>query len=419
MHFSDFLRIFSRVLTTVVSVYYWYQLGYLLLAHLRTHREHKPRTMKSYAVLIAARNEEQVLPHLLRSIRAQDYPQDKIEVYVVADNCTDDTARVAREQGAQVLERFNTERRGKGYALHDLIGYIRSLGKLDNYDAFLVFDADNLLARDYVRQINRLCCDGYAAFCGYRNSKNFGTNWLTSGYSLMFLHDCVHMNRARMNIGSSCIVSGTGFGFTRQVLERCGDWSFFTLTEDTQFSYWCAANGIRIGYCPEAMVYDEQPSSFSQSWNQRLRWVQGSFQVATKSGAALGRGVLHGSYPCYECLTMSLWGYGLAAFSLLLQLLCVLLFDGAREFALTLGSWLVNIYASLFVIGMLTLVTQWKRIPATRLEKLRALPTFPLFMLTFIPIAAAAPFSRFQWKPIRHSVAVSAESLLEKQGGSQ
>lgn len=414
MHFLELLQCFSKVLMTFVSLYYWYQIGYLLLAHLRPRRARREQTLKSYAILIAARNEEQVLPHLLQSIRAQNYPQDKLGVYVVADNCTDDTARVARENGAQVLERFDTQRLGKGYALHDLIGYIRRLGELEQYDAFLVFDADNLLAQDYVMQMNRLCCDGYEAFCGYRNSKNFGTNWLTSGYSLMFLHDCMHMNRARMNIGSSCIVSGTGFGFTRSVLERSGDWSFFTLTEDTQFSYWCAANNIRVAFCPEAMVYDEQPTTFRQSWNQRVRWVQGSFQVAMKSGAMLCKGLLRGSYACYECLTMSLWGYGLAAVSFLLQLLCVLLLSGAQGFALTLCNWLGNMYASLFVIGALTLLTQWKRIPATRGRKLCSLFTFPLFMLTFIPVAIAAPFTKFQWKPIRHSVAISAESLLEK-----
>ncbi len=414
MDFLQVLRMVSEGLMIFVSIYYWYQLGYLILPHLLRGKAHKPEKLHGYAVLIAARNEQQVLPHLLRSIQEQTYPAELITTYVVADNCTDDTARVARELGANVLVRTDPVHIGKGYALHALLEHIRQLGRWEEYDCFLVFDADNLLAPDYVEKMNRTRCDGYEAFCGYRNSKNFGTNWLTSGYSLMFLHDCVNMNRSRMLLGSSCIVSGTGFGCTRQVLERCGYWNFFTLTEDTQFSYWCAANGVRVGYCHDAMVYDEQPVRFGQSWRQRVRWVQGSFQVAGKCGPSLLRGLLHGSYACYECLTMSLWGYGLAAVSAVLNLVVIGLKHGILDVLSAMGSSLASIYISVFVIGLLTELTQWKRIRATTGQKLAALVTFPVFLMTFIPIAIAAPFTKFQWKPIEHKVAVSAQTLLEQ-----
>ncbi len=414
MDWMELLRLFSKGLMIFVSVYYWYHFGYLLLPHLLRPKAHKPEKLHRYAVLIAARNEEQVLPHLLRSIQAQDYPSHLVTTYVVADNCTDETARAARELGAEVLVRHNREKVGKGYALHDLLEHIRAIGQWESHDVFLIFDADNLLSPDYIRKINQTCCDGYEAFCGYRNSKNFGSNWLTSGYSLVFLHDCVHMNRSRMLLGSSCIVSGTGFGCTRQVLERCGGWNFFTLTEDTQFSYWCAANGIRVGYCKEAVLYDEQPTGFCQSWRQRTRWVQGSFQVAVKCGPSLLKGLLRGSYACYECLTMSLWGYGLAALSAVLNLVTVLLSYGGQACALAFANTLLSAYGSLFLIGALTLLTQWKQIRATATQKLASLLTFPLFMMTFVPIAIAAPFTKFQWKPIHHKVAISAENLLKE-----
>ena len=220
------LRNICQILMAMFGVFYAYHFLYLILPHIRKPRPHKPETLHSFAVLIAARNEEAVLPYLLDSISRQDYPKDRISVYVVADNCTDSTAVAAARKGARVLIRQNQNRVGKGYALHDLLQFIRERGELDRFDGFLVFDADNLLRSDYIRSINRTFCDGFSVFCGYRNCKNFGSNWLTSGYGLIFLHDCVHMNRSRMVLGQSAVVTGTGFGFSREVLEKAGGWNF-------------------------------------------------------------------------------------------------------------------------------------------------------------------------------------------------
>ena len=309
------LRMVSRILAALVFICYLYQIVYLFVPMLKKNRPHGKAIMNRYAVLIAARNEENVLPYLLESIAAQDYPGELVDVYVVADNCTDGTAYTARKHGATVFERFNTKQIGKGYALNFLLGQMKNTGVLDNYDAFLVFDADNLLRPDYISQMNRTCSDGYEAFCGYRNSKNFADNWISSGYALWFIHDSVHLNQSRMLLGTTCAVSGTGFGFRRSLLEKCGGWHFFTLTEDIEFDTWCATHGVRIGFCREAMLYDEQPTSFRQSWRQRTRWVQGGIQVSIKYAAQLLRGILRGGragYASFETATLSLglWCFG-------------------------------------------------------------------------------------------------------------
>ena len=272
MNFLSILRSISLVLAAVTTVCYFYQIVYLFLPLLKKQKPLETTQNRRYAILIAARNEEAVLPHLLDAIRAQDYPQDLITTYVVADNCTDRTAEVARAGGAQVFCRSNKIQIGKGYALNFLLEQIDGNDGLHNYDAFLIFDADNLLQPDYVRQINRLCANGFDAFCGYRNSKNFGSNWISRGYGLWYLHDSCHLNQSRMLLGTTCAVNGTGFGFTRQLLDRMGGWNFFTLTEDIEFSTWCATRGIRIGYCRDAELFDEQPENFLQSWRQRTRW---------------------------------------------------------------------------------------------------------------------------------------------------
>lgn len=414
------LRIASRVFAALVFICYLYQIVYLFVPMIKKPRPHGRAAANRYAVLIAARNEENVLPYLLESIAAQDYPRELVDVYVVADNCTDGTARAARERSAAVYERFNTRQVGKGYALNFLLESMRRDGVLDNYDAFLVFDADNLLRPDYISRINRTCSDGYEAFCGYRNSKNFADNWISAGYALWFIHDSVHLNQSRMLLGTTCAVSGTGFGFRRSLLEKCGGWNFFTLTEDIEFDTWCATNGVRIGFCRDAMLYDEQPTSLRQSWRQRTRWVQGGIQVSFKYGAQLLRGILRGGrtgYASFETATLSLWGYGVSALASGLAIVCAFLTERWPGVFLTLGAAAVGMYVSMLLVGALTLLGEWDNISGTTAKKVMGLFSFPLFMLTFIPIAVSAVFRKFSWQPIAHTVAVPVGAMMSP--GSQ
>ena len=410
----ELLRIISRVLAALVFICYLYQIVYLFVPFFKKGAPHGGAVMNRYAVLIAARNEEKVLPYLLESIAGQDYPGELVDVYVAADNCTDGTARIAREHGAVVFERFNTGQVGKGYALSFLLEGIKRAGALDKYDAFLVFDADNLLRPDYISQINRTCSDGYEAFCGYRNSKNFADNWISSGYALWFIHDSVHLNQSRMLLGTTCAVSGTGFGFRRSLLDRCGGWRFFTLTEDIEFDTWCATHGVRIGFCREAMLYDEQPTSFRRSWRQRTRWVQGGIQVSFRYSRDLLRGIFRGGrvgYASFETATLSLWGYGVSALASGLAMACVFLTQRWPGVFFTFCAALLGMYVSMLLVGALTLLGEWDNINGSTEKKVLGLFSFPLFMLSFIPIAVSAVFRKFSWPPIEHTVAVPLSSI--------
>ena len=377
----------------------------------------KSDKLNRYAVLIPARNEEKVLPNLIESIHLQDYPAELITIYVIADNCTDNTAKVAFDSGAKVFTRFSTEQIGKGYALNYLLREIDRTDGLESFDAFLVFDADNLLQRDYIRQINHLYADGYDAFCGYRNTKNFGSNWISAGYGVWYLHDSTHLNRSRMAVGASCMVNGTGFGFSREVLRKCGQWEFFTLTEDIEFSVWCVANGIKIGYCHDAVLYDEQPITFPQSWRQRTRWVQGGIQILFKRSKELFRGMVKGgwrSYSCFEFATLSAWGYSLGILSGITASAATIANYGVDAFLISLPFALISSYLSLLAVGAWTVLTEWNRIRAKTRHKILGVFAFPMYMLTFIPIAIFAPFCKFQWTPVDHTVAVSESDMLPK-----
>ncbi len=417
MEFLQLLRYVSRGLAALVFICYFYQIVYLIVPFFGRKKAYEGTRQGRYAVLIAARNEQAVLPFLLDSIAGQDYPRELVNVFVVADNCTDNTAKVARAGGARVFERFDSRRVGKGYALNYLLECIDEAEGLDGYDAFLVFDADNLLCSSYISEINKLYSQGYEAFCGYRNSKNFADNWISSGYALWYMHDSVHLNQSRMMLGTTCAVTGTGFGFTRTLLEKCGGWKFFTLTEDIEFDTWCAVNGVRIGFTPDAMLYDEQPTTFRQSWRQRTRWVQGGVQVSLKYAPALFRGMLRGGrrgYACFEAATLSLWGYGVSALAMGLAMTCTFVTERWPGVLLWLGAAIINMYLALLPVGVLTLWSERERISAGRRERIIAAATFPLFMMTYVPIAVSSLFRSPVWLPIEHKVAVPVSSMAAR-----
>lgn len=417
------MEVFTRingVLSALLCLSFAYQIIYLLAALLVRERPLPQAAPRRYAALVCARNEEAVIGNLIDSLRAQRYPSSLLDVYVCADNCTDGTAACARAHGAAVVERFDTARVGKGYAIDHLLGWLRRTGAFSRYAGFFFFDADNLLHEDFVDQMNRTFSAGCRVVTSYRNSKNYGDNWITAGYSLWFLRDAQYMNRPRMLLGASSVVGGTGFLVAREVLEQLGGWPFHTLTEDTEFTADCVLRGERIGYCGRAVFYDEQPVRFAQSWRQRMRWARGFLQVLGRYGGRLLGGMLRGGRRGYACfdLLMSILPAIVLTLACALVSLAGALYGGLVLHAPvwpTLGAqlagWFAGMYGTLLLAGALTLLTEWKRIYCPAVKKLLYLFTFPLFMMTYLPVSLAALFCRVEWKPIRHSVNKTLEQL--------
>ena len=405
------LQIINLAIMLAFFLCYSYQFFYIPVAWFKKDAPHREPVMHRIAVLIAARNEQAVIGNLIDSIRDQDYPADKVDVFVVADNCTDLTGSVAGAHGANVYFRNDTTQVGKGYALQYLLHCIED--DYAPYDAYLVLDADNILSPNYITEINKTFSDGYEIVTSYRNSKNYGDNWISAGYALWFLRESRYLNHARFLLGTSCAVSGTGFLFSRRVLEETGPWPFHLLTEDIQFSVDQVTRGRKIAFCPDAVLYDEQPTTFRQSWNQRLRWSKGYLQVFRGYGARLLRGAARGSFSCYDMAAAIMPAFVLSATAIVCNVTAAIL-GAVHGEDLTIALWsvgqmLLNMYLTLFVLGAITTVTEWKRIHTKAVKKVIYAFTFPLFMFTYIPISFAALFSKGEWKPIEHRV--SAASL--------
>ena len=422
------LQKFCGVLTLILAVLYAYQAFYVVVGLLR--RKHpvsgQAKTLHRYAVLISARNEEEVIGELIESLQQQDYPKELLDIYVIADNCTDATALVARQAGAHVYERFDRVRVGKGYAMDWFFHRLKEEGKEEVYDGYFVFGADNIVDPAFVREMNNVFDSGdYAAITSYRNSKNYASNWISAGYSLWFLREARFLNFSRMHMGTGCAISGTGFLVSAQVVRDNGGWPFHLLTEDIQFSIDCAVQGRRIGYCDKAVVYDEQPTTFQQSWTQRMRWSKGFYQVAARYMGGLFRGCFtqkKGRFACYDMmmtvapgmlLTMGVLGVNIFIFLSALTEPRIVAAELVQDSVLFVLDNIINFYLVMLLYGAVTLAVEWKAIHAKPEQKVMYLFTFPLFMLTYVPISLAALVRRVEWKPIRHN---SSASLKAKNG---
>ena len=360
-----------------------YQLGYTLLSLAKTPRWKPGAGTNRYAVLICARNEAAVLPKLLESLRAQDYP-GVLDLYVAADNCTDDTARLARKGGATVFERHDLVHVGKGYALNFLLHRIWAEGK--HYDGYLLFDADNLARPDFVRRLDGVFGPECPVVAGYRNTKNY-RGWVAAGQGLCFIREVRFLNCPRTLLGFSGNVTGTGFLVSEEILRTAGGWPWHCLCEDLEFSTVQMIAGRRIAYCPQAEYFDEQPATLSQSVRQRLRWCKGFLQVMASRGAGLGRAALRGSWSCADLLIsriapvlFNLLALGFAAAGAALA-------GGPVLLLAALGRILACGYLSMLVMAALTTCTEWKRIQAPAVWKLAGIFTFPLYMATYLPLS--------------------------------
>lgn len=398
------------IISVIFTLCYLYQFIYVLIGLFRKGKKFKADKNHRYAVLISARNEANVIGTLIDGINNQTYPSELIDVFVVADNCTDNTADTAKECGAYVYERFNTELVGKGYALDWLIDRIRNEHSDKDYDAYIVFDADNVVDPHFVEEMNNLFDNGYRIITSYRNSKNYDENWITAGYSLWFLREAKFLNNARMQIGSSCAISGTGFLVSSQVIADNGGWIHHLLTEDIEFTTDCIVNGERIGYCEKAVLYDEQPQSFYQSYLQRLRWSKGFYQVFVKYGKKLIKGIFKdGSFSCYDILMTLMPAMLLTLISVSVNVVALVigLFTRSSELFMLLKALLetlLGFYLLFFILGAITTITERKQIHCGKFKKFIYVFTFPLFMLTYVPISIIALFKRVKWEPIKHSV---------------
>jgi cellulose synthase/poly-beta-1,6-N-acetylglucosamine synthase-like glycosyltransferase len=407
----------------VFGVLYAYRAVFMVVGLFCTKKYAPAKKHHRFAIVIAARNEEAVIGHLLDSIARQDYPAEALTTFVVADNCTDATARVAREHGAVCYERFDNEHCTKGYALQFLFEQIERDWGHERFEGYFIFDADNLLMRDYISRMNDAFDAGESVVVSYRNTKNIGDGWLSAGYGLHWLRTCRLEHCGRSALGISARIQGTGALFASKYVQN--GWHYTSLTEDRAFSSDIVAEGERIAYQHAAQFYDEQPTSLFIAMRQRLRWAKGNLQAFTETGWGLLCGIFtkRGAakrISCYDMLLFNLPGSVVTVPAKLIK-------AGLVIAAVLMGSdpspaW----YFLLYQIVQILIFEHFAVIPMAfliffterrRMTKLRwyqyvwyAL-MFPIFGIIGDLVMLLAVFVRVQWKPIPHNASIRIGEL--------
>lgn len=278
------ITVLNRI-TSGVNYIYKYRWIYKILGVFFTRKFKEAKAFHKYAILIAARNEEAVIVKLIESIKKQNYPEDLISIFVVADNCTDKTAEVARNAGAICYERFDSTRKTKGFALQFLVECIRKDYGIEAFEGYCIFDADNLLDKNFMARMNDSFDAGEKIITSYRNTKNFADNWISASYAIHWLRTVRSEHRARSLLHLATRIQGTGFLFSNELI-RDG-WNYTSLTEDRAFCADAVARGYKISYNHDAIFYDEQPTSIRIAMRQRIRWAKGHLQALGETGPSL------------------------------------------------------------------------------------------------------------------------------------
>ncbi len=384
-----------------------YMLYYVIIAVFAFKKEKiklRNNIKKKFAVVIPARNEEIVIGNLIQSLNNQNYPKGKYDVFVLPNNCEDNTEEVAKSYNVQIINCENTKSKG------DVLRYGFKYLKDSNYDAYLIFDADNVVHPDFIKEMNDVLVSGYRVAQGYRDSKNPSDTWISASHSLHYIIQNYFMNRARKNINKSCFVNGTGFMISKEYLDENG-YNSLTITEDIELNVNCGLNNEQIAFVENAVTYDEQPISFDVSWKQRKRWSVGTLQCLKSYWRKIAKDILKnknfGSVESMMFLTAPLVQL-IGTFNIILQVAVDFLTESKIDY-ISKAILLILYYISNVILTIGVIKVSQKQVK----KYMKGILLLPLFYLSWVPINVVALFEKkSNWERIEHKRAVSLDSIL-------
>ena len=231
----------------------------------------------NFCFLVPARYESKVIEGLLISIKNQSVKVNMKDVYVIVESLKDETVNICKKYSASVILRKKLNLQRKGYALDEAVKEI--LLKKQKYDAYFIFDADNVLDKNYIKNMIPIFDKGYDLASGYRNCKNGNKSVVAAASALTFSLVNTVFNNKKNKETRNITFSGTGFYVRGYLIEKWKGYPFHTLTEDYELSSYATLNNLTTYYNTKSIFYDEQPLRFKDTINQRIRWIRGYFDV--------------------------------------------------------------------------------------------------------------------------------------------
>ena len=398
----EYLNILQQAIIWIITLFWLYQLLISICSFVKL--KDKPLITKKnhkFMAIIPAHNEESVVGNLIESLKNQDYPKDLLDIYVIADNCTDNTKEIAEKAGALVLERNSIEGRTKGHALQWFLS--KKIEENADYDAFCVFDADNIVDKNFIKNMNKKLCQGEEVVQGYRDIKNPADSWIASGYAIFYWMMNRFYHLARYNLGLSPLINGTGFMVKFDVIKPNG-WETYTLTEDIEFSLQRIIAGRKLGWATDAIVYDEQPVGFKQSWSQRSRWTVGHIQCMERYTKKLACAVKEKkNLVTFDGLLYIFGSIPMFVITILLLVINATLYIGDSITKLDLIQSYIRYLIPTFILPILTGVLIMKLDKRPIRPMIKGLIFYPLFLGSWIAINFKCLFKReTNWEKIEH-----------------
>lgn len=407
----EYLYILQQAMVWIITIYWIYQLVISLCSLIKV--KEKPLVEEKehrFMAIIPAHNEEKVISNLVESLKNQNYDKSLYDIYVIADNCTDETAKKAKEAGAIVYERFDEEHKTKGYALNWFLQ--QKIEEDAPYDAFCIFDADNIVDVNFLKAMNKKLCQGEDVVQGYRDIKNPSDSWVSAGYAIFYWTMNRFYHLARYNLGLSPLINGTGFMVKFDVVKPEG-WNTKTLTEDIEFSLKRIIAGKKLGWATDAIVYDEQPVGFKQSWSQRSRWTVGHIQCLKEYTKPLAVAVKDNKTVMnFDGLLYMLGSIPMFVLTLVLLVLnfVIYLTNGMSTTELLWNAvrYLVPTFLLPIFTGIMIMLIDKKPIK----PMIKGLLLYPLFLGSWLLINFKCLFKRnIKWEKIEHNIDKSIEDM--------
>ena len=363
----------------------------------------KYNNKKRYCILIPARYESKVINNLLLSITKQTTKINPKDIYIIVESIKDKTVDIAKQYNMNIILRENLSQKRKGYALNDAVTYI--LKKQIHYDAYFIFDADNILDKDFIKNMEKSINEGYDIAIGYRDTKNSNT-LVSASSALTFSMINTMLNERKNKYHNNLTISGTGYYIKGSIVEDWNSFPFHSLTEDYELTLYAILNNLTTTYNKKAIFYDEQPDNFNISLKQRTRWVKGYFEARKKYINKISKSEIKND-PNFASKVNAFLGvtpYIYIIIGLLIILVNILITKGITTFLCYLTIFLLLIYTVLVLFTTIMLNKEKNSLNISKSMKIKVIFYNPIFMFSYIICLLRTIFIKdIKWDKIDHN----------------
>lgn len=363
----------------------------------------KYNNKKRYCILIPARYESKVINNLLLSITKQTTKINPKDIYIIVESIKDKTVDIAKQYNMNIILRENLSLKRKGHALNDAVTYI--LKKQIHYDAYFIFDADNILDKDFIKNMEKSINEGYDIGIGYRNTKNSNT-LVSASSALTFSMINTMLNERKNKYHNNLTISGTGYYIKGSIIEEWNSFPFHSLTEDYELTLYAILHNLTTTYNKKAIFYDEQPDNFNVSLKQRTRWVKGYFEARKKYINKISKSEIKND-PNFASKVNAFLGvtpYIYIIIGLLIILVNILITKGITTFLCYLTIFLLLIYILLALFTIIMLKKEKNSLNISKSMKIKVIFYNPIFMFSYIICLLRSIFIKdIKWDKIDHN----------------